>query len=117
MLPAAAGAVPAPECPNAGLRIGASGALPDLVADLNGQIRIDLDGRIDSHNRGIRDTFEVVPDAPVSRFVLELPCGKKSLLTNSENLCQKGAATRATVNRAGQNGKVFDGKVKLAFRC
>jgi hypothetical protein len=77
------------ECPNAGLRIGASGALPDLVADLNGQIRIDLDGRIDSHNRGIRDTFEVVPDAPVSRFVLELPRGKKSLLTNSETSARR----------------------------
>src|SRR5207253_4930567 len=32
--------------------------LPDLVADLRGQIRVALVGRIDSLNGGIRTTFE-----------------------------------------------------------
>jgi hypothetical protein len=45
--------------------------LPALVADLNGQIRVLLVGKVDSGpNKGIRNTFEMVPDAPISRFAL-----------------------------------------------
>ncbi len=52
--------------------------LPALVAELNGQIRVVLKGKVDSGpNKGIRNTFEAVPDAPVSRFVLEMKGGKK----------------------------------------
>jgi hypothetical protein len=61
--------------------------LPDLVASLDGQIHIDLDGRIDSVNGGIRTTFEAVPDAPVSKFILTMQGGKKGLLQNSTNIC------------------------------
>jgi len=79
-------------------------ALPDLVAALAGQFDIELSGRIDSKNGGIRNTFEVVPDAPVSRFVLKMRGGQKSLLVNSRNLCK--APSRADVRMVGQNGKV-----------
>ncbi|HEV2858028.1 MAG TPA: hypothetical protein VGW80_06455 [Solirubrobacterales bacterium] len=78
--------------------------LPDLVADLKGQFDIELAGRIDAKNGGIRNTFETVPDAPVTKFVLKMKGGKKSLLVNSRNLC-KGKPARATVNMVGQNGK------------
>ncbi|HYG96769.1 MAG TPA: hypothetical protein VD741_06630, partial [Solirubrobacterales bacterium] len=77
--------------------------LPDLVASLDGQIHIDLVGRIDSVRGGIRTTFERVPDAPVSRFVLQMKGGKKSLLVNSTNLCR--GKHRAAVKMTGQNGK------------
>lgn len=78
--------------------------LPDLVADLNGQIRVLLNARIDTTKRkGIRSTFEVVPDAPVSRFVLEMKGGKKGLLVNSQNLCQK--KHRASARFVAQNGR------------
>jgi hypothetical protein len=83
--------------------------LPALVAELDGQIRVLLVGKVDSgKNKGIRNTFEVVPDAPVSRFVLEMKGGKKyGLLENSENLCKaKKAKRRAIVRFTGQNGKV-----------
>jgi hypothetical protein len=79
--------------------------LPDLVADLKGQFDIELSGRIDSANGGIRNTFETVPDAPVTKFTFSLKGGKKSLLVNSRNLC-KGRAARATVYMEGQNGKI-----------
>ena len=39
--------------------------LPDLVADLRGQIRIALDGKIESAKGALRTTFQAVPDAPV----------------------------------------------------
>jgi hypothetical protein len=77
--------------------------LPDLVASLDGQIHIDLDGRIDSVHRRIRNTFEMVPDAPVSRFVLEMQGGKKGLLVNNTQLCR--TTPRGTAVFTGQNGR------------
>jgi hypothetical protein len=94
--------------------------LPALVADLNGQIRVTLIGKVDSgKNRGIRNTFELVPDAPVSRFVLEMKGGKKyGLLENSENLCRASKARRRAIARfTGQNGKVRQWKPVVANQC
>ena len=85
---------------------------------LNGQIDVALSGKIDSGpNHGIRNTFEVVPDAPVRKFILEMKSGKKGLLVNSENLCSKKAKTNAIVRFVGQNGKVEHFKPKVANRC
>jgi hypothetical protein len=82
--------------------------LPDLVAALNsGKIDIALAGRIDSVQNGrIRNTFEAVPDAPVSKFTLEMKGGKKGLLVNSTDLCKR--TNRALSHFTGQNGKVSD---------
>jgi hypothetical protein len=94
--------------------------LPALVADLNGQIRVTLVGKVDSgKNKGIRNTFEVVPDAPVSRFELRMKGGKKyGLLENSENLCKaKKARRRAIVRFTGQNGKVDAYKPVVQNEC
>jgi hypothetical protein len=91
--------------------------LPDLVAALhNGQINIDLDGRIDSVKGGrIRNTFEAVPDAPVSSFTLELQGAKKGLLVNSTNLCK--STNRAIADFTAQNGKVSDTNPVLSAQC
>lgn len=86
------------------LGTGFGHALPDLVADLNGQIRVLLHARIDTtKQKGLRSTFEVVPDAPVSRFVLEMKGGKKGLLVNSVDLCKK--THRANGHFVAQNGR------------
>jgi hypothetical protein len=91
--------------------------LPALVAELDGQIRILLKGKVDSGpNRGIRNTFEAVPDAPVSRFVLEMKGGKKyGLLINSEDLCKR--QQRANVRFTAQNGLVDQTKPLIANQC
>jgi hypothetical protein len=94
--------------------------LPALVAELNGQIRVTLVGKVDSGpNKGIRNTFEVVPDAPVSRFVLEMKGGKKyGLLENSEDLCKASKAKRRAIVRfTGQNGKVDAYKPVVQNQC
>ena len=67
-----------------------SNPLPDLVAELNGQIEVDLVGRIGSPKKGggLRTTFDVVPDAPVSEFTLTMKGGSAGLLQNSVNLCR-----------------------------
>jgi hypothetical protein len=93
-----------------------SNKLPDLVADLNGQIEVTLAGRIDTNKKGgIRNTFDAVPDVPVNEFTLELAGGKKGLLENSENLCK--GPQRATANFTGQNGKVYRTKPLVGNDC
>jgi hypothetical protein len=90
-------------------------ALPDLIAHLQGQVDIDLTGRIDSFKGGIRTTFERVPDVPVSKFTLSLPGGKHGLLVASTNLC--GAPVRAVVALQGQNGHKVNGRPKVRVGC
>jgi hypothetical protein len=78
--------------------------LPDLVAALHGIVDVDLVGRVDSVNARIRGSFESPPDAPVTKFVLEMQGGKKGLIVNSRNLC--AAKSRAIAELSGQNGKL-----------
>jgi hypothetical protein len=89
--------------------------LPDLVASLDGQIHVDLDGRVDSIKGGIRTTFEGVPDAAVSKFILEMQGGKKGLLQNSTNICK--GLHKADVEFEAQNGKVADFAPALKAKC
>lgn len=92
-----------------------SNPLPDLVVALHGQIDVDLVGRIDSVNGGIRTTFSGVPDAPVTRFILKMKGGRKSLLVNSTDICT--GKHRATVKMRGQNGKSHSPHPLLSGRC
>jgi hypothetical protein len=78
--------------------------LPDLLADLNGQINIQLDGVISSKHGGLKTVFNNTPDVPLKSFVLNMQGGKKSLLQNSANLCK--SPQLAILNMKGQNGKV-----------
>jgi hypothetical protein len=77
--------------------------LPDLVADLRGQVDIQLHGVISSKRGGLKTVFEEVPDVPVSKFTLNMRGGKKSLLVNSTNTCKH--PQRAGLLFAAQNGK------------
>lgn len=99
------------------LGVGYGHKLPDLVADLNGEVRILLHGRVDTtRQNGIRNTFEVVPDAPVSKFVLEMKGGKRyGLLENSENICRKPQHARARF--VAQNGRVAQLSPKIQNSC
>jgi hypothetical protein len=96
-----------------------SHSLPDLVVSLRGPesqpIEVDLVGRVDSVHGGIRNTFEMVPDAPVSKFVLKMQGGKKGLLVNSRNIC--GKPGHASAGLIGQNGKRRDLRPELTSDC
>jgi hypothetical protein len=99
------------------LAVGFGYKLPALVADLNGQVRIFLKGKIDTTKHGgIRNTFEAVPDAPISRFVLEMKGGKKyGLLENSENICRNPQKASAVFK--AQTGKTLHLQPKIAISC
>jgi hypothetical protein len=101
---------------------GGERALPDVVLDLKGQVHLILVGAVDAlHKKGseesrIRTTFATVPDAPVSKFVLELKGGKKhGLLVNSANICK--TPNKAIVKMRGQNGKTHDFNPTIATSC
>jgi hypothetical protein len=102
---------------NVYLGVGFGHELPDLVGELNGQIRVLLHGKVDTDKAdGLRNTFEVVPDAPVSKFVLELKGGNRyGLLENHENLCLK--EQRAGAKFIGQNGKVDSFRPVIKTSC
>jgi uncharacterized repeat protein (TIGR01451 family) len=77
--------------------------LPDLAMALHGQIDVELSGRIDSVHGGIRTSFEAIPDAPVSKFVLTMKGGKKGLLVNSRDVCAGSFVANAKFG--AQNGR------------
>jgi hypothetical protein len=92
-----------------------SNPLPDLVLALDGIVDVTAVGRIDSVNARIRNTFDFVPDAPVSKVILNFRGGYKSLLRNSDNLCR--ATHAATVKAKGHNGKVSNFATPLKAKC
>jgi hypothetical protein len=101
---------------------GGERQLPDLVAALHSKdIDINLVGFIDSvHKKGtersaIRTRFLSVPDAPVSKFTLEMSGGKKGLLINSTNLCK--GTHRAKSQFTAQNGKLLETDPAVQAQC
>jgi hypothetical protein len=92
-----------------------SNPLPDLVMALEGQLDFDAVGRVDSHNGGIRVTFDTVPDAPLTKVVVEMQGGKKGLLVNSRNICNH--PNRATAKLTAHNGKTHNFRPLLRDEC
>jgi hypothetical protein len=77
--------------------------LPDIVAAFRGgRIDANLVGRVDSVNGGIRNTFDFVPDVPVSEATFNFFGGSKGLLVNSRNICK--GTPKATAKLTAQNG-------------
>lgn len=98
---------------------GGERELPDIVVDLRGQIHVELVGAVDTvvskESARIRTTFFQVPDAPVSRFELQLKGGKDGVLVNSENLCHSDQ--KAKVKLTGQNNAVQKTEPKVDNQC
>jgi hypothetical protein len=95
---------------------GGERELPDIVADLNGQFRVILVGFIDTKGKRLRTTFANVPDAPVSRFELNLSGGKKGLLVFNRGICKR--KQRAKLAFTAQNGRasVTDQVIKTSCK-
>jgi hypothetical protein len=100
------------------LRSNPAHKLPDLVVALKGSygeaIEVDLAGKTDSVNGALRNTFEAVPDAPVSSFHLELFGGKRGLIEMSSGFC---AHPKAAVNLDAQNGRLYDTTPTVKAKC
>lgn len=87
--------------------------LPDLLADLRGQVDIRLRGVIGAAKARLKTVFPMVPDVPVSKFVITMKGGKRGLLTNTRDLCK--GPVYSFLNFKAQNGKKLK-KKKLPLR-
>jgi hypothetical protein len=95
-----------------------SGLLPDMVIALREPekgISIDLIGKIDSFKGGLRGTFKVIPDAPVTKFVMKLRGGKHGPIQNSENVCT--ATGKSTLRFLAHNNLGMKGHLGLTVPC
>jgi hypothetical protein len=89
--------------------------LPDFVAALHGIVEVETVARIDSKNGGIRATFTNLPDAPLTKVVVNMQGGKKGLIVNSTNLCR--GKHRANTPMVGHNGKRNNLKPAVQASC
>jgi hypothetical protein len=89
--------------------------LPDFVAELHGIVDVEAVARIDSKAGGIRATFSEVPDAPLSKVVVQMQGQKKGLIVNSTDLCAK--AHRANLQLEAQNGKRLSARPEMRAGC
>jgi hypothetical protein len=92
--------------------------LPDFVAALHGLVDVEAVARIDSVHGGIRATFTGVPDAPLTKVVVNMQGGKKGLIINSRNLCHEPGRNRANALYGAHNGRqAKSSPVMRAVKC
>ncbi len=89
--------------------------LPDLVVALRGIVDVEVSARIDSIKGGIRATFEDIPDVPVESFAIAMQGGRKGLLTNSRNVCERTYKMKAELG--AQNKKQITLRPPLGANC
>ncbi len=96
--------------------------LPMIVAALRGEIAVNLLGESSTARDGrLINTFADVPDAPITRFNLNIQGGRNGILAVTRtrrariNLC-KGRHV-ATTRFDGHNGKLVDPRVNVKTPC
>jgi hypothetical protein len=99
------------------LRSSSGGGLPNMVFALSGRggVRIEVVGKIDSVHESLRATFTELPDAPVSKFIMNLYGGKQGLIQNEKNICNFPQFANARL--IGQNNTGEAIKPHLETRC
>jgi hypothetical protein len=99
--------------------------LPMIVVALRGEIAVNLVGKSSTTKSGkLVNTFAGVPDAPVSRFNLNIRGGKNGILAVTRtrrariNLCAKGQRRQvAQAYMKGHNGKRHDRSIHMKTPC
>jgi hypothetical protein len=82
--------------------------LPKLAVFLEGLVSIELDAQNTIEKLHIVNTFEAVPDVPVTSFELKIDGGKNGVLKNFSSLCEKVLHGEATFT--AHSGKKFSAK-------
>jgi hypothetical protein len=98
--------------------------LPMLIVALRGEIAINLKGESDTTRSGkLVNTFNNVPDAPITRFNLNIKGGKTGILAVTRtrkarlNLCAKPQSHIAEADLDAHNGKQHDKNIRLKTPC
>ena len=104
-----------------GMRPGPGGrlvrTLPTLLVALRGEVSLNLRAASSVERGAIVTTFESLPDAPITRFELELNGGRRGILavTIGRSLCRGRQLAR--VRMEGQNGARLGRSVALQRAC
>jgi hypothetical protein len=91
--------------------------LPSLLATLRGEIAVNVRGTTAVEGRNLVSTFDRIPDAPVSRFDIDLKGGTGGVLTIG---ARRGICDRRQVSNAaltGQNAKLAAFPVTMRKPC
>ena len=95
---------------------GSERKLPDLVAALSGRgIEVEALGKIDSFKGGLRARFDLLPDAPLTKFTMSLRGGDHSLITNATDTCLHPQV--ASAKFVAQDNAVHKLQVPLRVKC
>jgi hypothetical protein len=96
--------------------------LPMIIAALRGEIAINLKGESDVKKQKLVNTFDNIPDAPVTRFNLNIKGGKNGILAITRtrrspiNLCTRGPQT-AQADIDAHNRKRHDPNITMRKPC
>lgn len=89
--------------------------LPKLWLALKGEVPLDLYAEstvVDDH---LVATFNMVPDAPISKFDLSIDGGEHGILAATQSICERMQTAEVTFD--GQNGKRVKGSLDLSTEC
>jgi hypothetical protein len=95
--------------------------LPMIVVALRGEIAINLVGESNVKKGKLVNTFDNVPDAPISKFNLNIKGGKSGIIAVTRtrraaiNLCAGRHVAEADMD--GHNGRRFDRDVRMKTPC
>jgi hypothetical protein len=96
--------------------------LPMLIVALRGEIAVNLKGESSTTRGGkLVNTFNNVPDAPITKFNLNIKGGKNGILAVTRtrrakiNVCASRQIAEADMD--GQNGRVRDFNVRVKTPC
>jgi hypothetical protein len=94
--------------------------LPMIIVALRGQIAINLKGESSVKGPKLVSTFSTVPDAPVSKFNLNIKGGRNGILTVTRTATRRlsicGRQT-AESDMDAQNGRAHDRNIRIATPC
>ncbi|HYI99592.1 MAG TPA: hypothetical protein VEX36_07960 [Thermoleophilaceae bacterium] len=95
--------------------------LPMLIVALRGEIAVNLKGTSNVKRGHLVNTFADVPDAPISKFNLNIKGGSNGILTVTRtarakiNICKARQIAEADMD--GHNGRRHDRNIKIKTPC
>jgi hypothetical protein len=93
--------------------------LPTLLIPLRGEIALNLRATTDveGNTKKLVNTFPTIPDAPITRFELNLKGGKNGIIvvTHNKDICRGRQVTEVDLD--GQNGRRHDSNLRMATPC
>ncbi len=91
--------------------------LPTLLATLRGEVAINVRAATSVERGRLVTTFPTLPDAPVSRFALQIEGGRHGILVANRDVCATKRRLIANGYFGAHNGKAKGIKAAIATPC